>query len=152
MKPARIVLHCTVTPNGKKVNVEAMEKNHQERGFKGIGYHFLIQPDGAIVETRPVDQVGAHVKGHNTGSLGIALAGTDKFTPEQFTSLRELAFDLYLHHHLEKWAFYCHYQFDTAQAQGKTCPNIEINRLLVWYLWKDDKAIEPYLLTEAEVQ
>ena len=75
-----------------------------ERGWKDIGYHFLIDRDGKVAPGRPVEKEGAHVMGHNTGTIGIALFGghgsaeTDafaqNFTPEQDAALRKLIADL----------------------------------------------------------
>ncbi|RWW96701.1 peptidoglycan recognition protein family protein [Flavobacterium cerinum] len=36
-------------------------------------YHFAIDGNGNIYEGRPIDIVGSHVKGANTGNIGIVL-------------------------------------------------------------------------------
>jgi N-acetylmuramoyl-L-alanine amidase len=46
-----------------------------DRGWSDIGYHFLIYLDGSLHEGRPIERVGAHCKGHNEGSIGIAYVG-----------------------------------------------------------------------------
>jgi hypothetical protein len=49
---------------------------HQNgRGWIDIAYHFLIDPMGNIFEGRPLRALGAHVKGHNTGNVGISIMG-----------------------------------------------------------------------------
>jgi N-acetyl-anhydromuramyl-L-alanine amidase AmpD len=63
---------------------------HLERGFDGIGYHKVINVNGAVEQGRPSYWIGAHVENHNTGSLGVCLIGTDKFSPEQFNTLESL--------------------------------------------------------------
>lgn len=71
---------------------------HLARGWKGIGYHFVIRMNGEIEEGRPHWAQGAHVKGYNHLSIGIALAGnfeTHEPTPEQISSLVELIFYLW---------------------------------------------------------
>ena len=40
-------------------------------GLRDIGYHFVIGLDGEIEEGRPIEQSGAHTKGHNFDSIGI---------------------------------------------------------------------------------
>jgi len=45
------------------------------RRFDDIGYHFLIGPDGALYEGRPLSTVGAHAEGKNSGSVGICIIG-----------------------------------------------------------------------------
>lgn len=80
----------------------------QERKWKDIGYHYLIDRNGVLALGRPVEQVGAHVQGHNTGTIGICLIGghgsaetdkfSDNFTATQDTVLRVLLNDLKRQH------------------------------------------------------
>ena len=146
--PKSIVIHCSDTPNGKRVRVESLREQHKKRGFDDIGYHILINPDGQVDHTRPFNEVGVHVSGHNTGAIGICLVGTNKYTKEQFMALRYQIESLLLTYMgIKKTDIFCHYQFDTAIKQGKTCPNIPINILLLWYYEiVSDKELEPYLL------
>lgn len=97
-----IVLHCSATRKGQKVTVKDIEKWHRDRGFRTIGYHYVIYEDGTIVPGRPLDQVGAHVTGYNANSVGICYIGglnkqgkaEDTRTPEQKASLLELLREL----------------------------------------------------------
>ena len=75
----------------------------QRKGWRGIGYHKVILRDGTIEDGRPLDQQGAHVRGMNNKSVGIALAGgmneerdgpEINFTDEQYDTLRDLLDDL----------------------------------------------------------
>ena len=45
-----------------------------QRFFK-IGYHFVIRRDGTVETGRKLDEIGAHVEGHNSESIGICLVG-----------------------------------------------------------------------------
>jgi N-acetylmuramoyl-L-alanine amidase len=145
--PKRIVIHCSDTPNGKRVRVEALREQHKKRGFSDIGYHILINPDGQVDHTRPFNEVGEHVGGNNTGSIGICLVGTDKYTKAQWDALRYQLDGLLMTYSIDKTQIFCHYQFDSAIKQGKTCPNISINNLLLWYYEVvGEKAIVPNLL------
>lgn len=144
-KPNRVTIHCCDTSNGKPVSIEAITKDHIKRGFSTIGYHAVIQPDGTIENGRPLNVVGAHVEGANTGNLGIALAGRDLFTKAQFEALRLRL--TYIRHSfgIQSWDVYTHSQFKSATDQQKTCPNISINNLLAWLLTGDISAIRMYL-------
>ena len=62
----------------------------QDFGWEGIGYHKVILRSGKIENGRPEFWIGAHVKGKNKNSLGVCLIGTDKFTNEQFLSLKKV--------------------------------------------------------------
>lgn len=70
-----IVIHCTATPEGRPTSVATVAGWHKARGFKDIGYHYLVQPNGSIDPGRALWEVGAHVAGHNSTSIGIAYVG-----------------------------------------------------------------------------
>ena len=76
-----LVLHHTDVPcagidiDDEPAYTRAIQQQHFRRGFADIGYHFLVLPSGAVHLGRPPFALGAHVAGHNTGSLGIAVAG-----------------------------------------------------------------------------
>ena len=81
MRPLkRIILHCTATPEGKHFDVATIRRWHvKDRGWKDIGYHYVIYIDGSVHEGRPVEQVGAHTSGHNSDSIGVVyVGGVDK--------------------------------------------------------------------------
>lgn len=95
----KIIIHCTATPAGRPVTVGQVTAWHKARGFRTIGYHYLIYGDGSIHEGRPLDEVGAHCLGHNAHSIGICYVGgleaeslkpMDTRTVRQKQALREL--------------------------------------------------------------
>lgn len=93
----KIIVHCSATEEGKNYTIDDIRKWHKARGFKDIGYHYVIYIDGSIHEGRDINTIGAHCSGQNTGSIGICYIGglknnkpTDTRTNEQKTSLLEL--------------------------------------------------------------
>ncbi len=70
-----IVLHCSATREGQNVTVEQIDKWHRARGFRKIGYHYVILPGGEIRKGRELDEIGAHVAGNNANSIGICYVG-----------------------------------------------------------------------------
>lgn len=71
-----IVIHCTATLAGAPYNVSSIRQMHKARGFSDIGYHYLIGLDGEVWEGRkPQNSVGAHVKGYNDTTIGVAYVG-----------------------------------------------------------------------------
>ena len=98
------VLHCAAIKSGQFDGMRAFQvfatinRWHKERGFSGFGYHGLIMPDGHYYDGRPFDMVGAHVLGHNVGTLGFLLIESrevtrigefeDWFTPKQRLSVQ----------------------------------------------------------------
>ena len=97
-----IVIHCSATKEGLWVNAATIDKWHKRRGWRGIGYHYVILLDGTIEEGRPVLQQGAHVKGHNKNSIGICYIGgldenmnpKDTRTTEQISAMAGLVLTL----------------------------------------------------------
>tara|TARA_R110000868_G_scaffold279675_1_gene539733 strand:- start:10056 stop:10709 length:654 start_codon:yes stop_codon:yes gene_type:complete len=101
-----IFVHCTATqpewmedaPLSSKV--EEINRWHKQRGFNRIGYHWVIDRNGEVAKGRAENEVGAHVKDYNTGSIGISLVGgfgsnendpfEKNFTVEQDKALRSL--------------------------------------------------------------
>lgn len=98
-----LIIHCSATPEGKDCTVQDIDRWHKARGWKGIGYHYVIYRDGSIHKGRPEEQVGAHCVNHNRHSIGICYIGgmtannkkaKDTRTPEQRASLRALLVEL----------------------------------------------------------
>ena len=56
-----VIVHCTATPEGRDVSVETIRSWHKQRGWKDIGYHYVVMLDGTVKPGRPEAQVGAHV-------------------------------------------------------------------------------------------
>jgi N-acetylmuramoyl-L-alanine amidase len=71
----KIIIHCAATPEGVDHSVEEIEKWHIERGFRKIGYHYIISIDGKIYTGRDEDEIGAHCQGYNKNSIGICYIG-----------------------------------------------------------------------------
>jgi N-acetylmuramoyl-L-alanine amidase len=99
MKPVKLlVVHCSATPASRDIGVAEIRAMHKAKGWRDIGYHYVIRRDGKVEKGRADNIMGAHVTGHNDGSLGICMVGGVKpdltaeinFTPAQFAALREL--------------------------------------------------------------
>lgn len=70
-----IIVHCSATPKGRDFTVADITNWHKQRGFKTIGYHYVVYRDGSVHVGRPVEQVGAHCVGHNANSIGVCYIG-----------------------------------------------------------------------------
>lgn len=133
-KIKEIIIHCSGSERG---NAREIDKWHRKRGWKGIGYHFVIlngllpdgvrmeRLDGAIECGRPVSAVGAHAKGRNLHSIGICVIGERDFTVEQLRTLIALVVSL---KHMcgadVKVLGHCE-----LPGVTKTCPNLDIGAL-----------------------
>lgn len=90
-----IVVHCTASRCTSTLTSAALDAEHRRRGFAGCGYHYYITRDGEIYPMRDITLIGAHAKGFNACSVGIAYEGgldaygrpADTRTAEQKQSL-----------------------------------------------------------------
>jgi N-acetylmuramoyl-L-alanine amidase len=149
---SEIIVHCTATradwwaDKTTAQKVARVRHWHVEgRGWSDNGYHFLIDRDGTVAEGRPIERTGAHVKGHNTGTIGISLFGggggakdgvfEDNFTAAQGEALRGLVARLQSeygpglklsgHHEYANKACPC---FDVRAWFAQTVPNARTSR------------------------
>lgn len=98
LKTEYIVVHCAATKPSMDIGKKEIDKWHKDRGWKGIGYHDVIRRDGSLEFGRGVNDVGAHVEGYNSTSVGICMVGgiaddgapEDNFTPAQWKSLKRV--------------------------------------------------------------
>jgi N-acetylmuramoyl-L-alanine amidase len=126
-KVNKIIIHCTATPEGRDVSIDEVRRWHvKERGWRDVGYHFLIRLDGTVEEGRPIEMTGAHTRGHNWDSIGIAYAGgmskdmtepKDTRTDEQKESFVDLLCQL---HDCYGGTVYGHRDFSE-----KACPSFD---------------------------
>lgn len=76
MRPIdKIIIHCSATPEGRNWTLKDIERDHKSKGYKKVGYHYVICLDGTIEKGRAESEVGAHCKGHNAKSIGICYVG-----------------------------------------------------------------------------
>ena len=118
---------------------DEIDRWHRERGWDGIGYHYVVCRNGALEFGRNEDIAGAHCKGHNKDSIGICLIGGIKdgtkdvpvadYTAAQWETLAKLV------HELKR-------KYPTANVCGhndyeraKTCPNFDVKK------WAQEKGI-----------
>lgn len=99
-----IAIHCSATGPKQDFGAADIDKWHRAKGWKCIGYHFVIRRNGTVEEGREELTIGAHVENWNSVSVGICMVGgvdaddpkkaVNNFTPEQFASLKQLLIDL----------------------------------------------------------
>lgn len=70
-----IIIHCTATVEGQDFKAKDIDKWHRQKGWKCIGYHYVVDLDGTIEKGREESAIGAHCKGHNNHSIGIVYVG-----------------------------------------------------------------------------
>ncbi len=121
-----LVVHCSDTDNNDNIGAKEIHQLHLSFGWDGIGYHKIIQRSGLIEMGRPEFWIGAHVFQHNLESLGVCLIGKDKFTKNQFNSLKIILKDWKVKYPKAKIVGHC--DFDNTD---KTCPNFNLKKWLI---------------------
>jgi len=97
-----IAIHCSATPPTQDIGAKDIDRMHRLRGFRCIGYHYVIRRDGTVETGRPLTEPGAHVENWNHCSWGICLVGgvdsklkpEANFTPAQLATLSNLVSEL----------------------------------------------------------
>jgi len=125
----KIIVHCSATRKGKHFDVEEIRRWHVEgRGWKDIGYHYLIYIDGSIHKGIELNVQGAHVRGENKNSVGICyIGGMDKegFLPEDTrTTEQEVSLEILIK------MLMCSYEGATLHGHNefsnKACPSFVV--------------------------
>ena len=139
-----IILHCSSTPEGKDFTVADITRWHKERGFRTIGYHYVVYRDGTVHKGRPVEQIGAHCEGYNKNSIGVCYIGglmadgktpKDTRTTEQKEALYQLCYDLMDRFDIGMEDIHCHNEY-----AKKACPSFKIHKFREEYLnWVNKK-------------
>lgn len=144
---SEINVHCSATrpdwmaQRTGRERVDEIRRWHvQQNGWAAIGYHWLVDRDGAIHPGRPESQAGAFEPRVNRTAIGICLIGgfgssaTDEFsthyTQAQDESLRLLIADIQERHRgIRKITGHNDYS-------NKACPGFKVAR------WLDHKPSE----------
>lgn len=127
-----LVVHSSATPPTMDIGRQEIDQWHRQRGWWGIGYHFVIRRDGTIESGRPESKAGAHTYGYNSKSIGICMVGglsevgkkaEKNFTEKQWDALETLIESLVI-------------SYPTAEVVGHRdlgrtkCPSFDVRE---WY-------------------
>ncbi len=127
----KIVVHCSATPQGRYHTAQDLHRWHKERGWAGIGYHYVLCTGGALQQGRGINYTGAHAKGYNKNSLAICLIGgtnSEHVPTENAFTQDQLLF-------LEAFLIEMHAMYPNAEVLGhrdlpnvtKACPCLEVS-------------------------
>lgn len=149
-KITEIILHCSATPEGKDFRAADIDRWHRQKGWKCIGYNYVIDLDGKVEGGRSLEMSGAHTIGHNDKSIGICYIGgidgksnpKDTRTIPQKESMFALVRQLLLAFNLTIKDVHCHNEF-----ANKACPSFKIEQFRKEY---EDWLYSFYRLKEEE--
>lgn len=106
---------------------------HQNgRGWIDIGYHFIVDVSGNIIEGRPEGTLGAHTLANNEGNVGVVLLGTyhtptnDRATAPQLEALVALGRYLVKRYGIDPSSLKGHRDYRETVCPGdKAYPSVE---------------------------
>lgn len=76
-KIERIFVHCTA--GNQKQTLQQLKDEFIRKGWKNPGYHYVVFPDGKLVQLLSEDKVSNGVQGYNSTSINVAyIGGIDK--------------------------------------------------------------------------
>ena len=87
---SQVIVHHTWRPTAADYHglstVRGVRRYHmQQQGWSDNGYHIMIGPPGDIFLCRPMSRAGAHCRGHNQYSIGLAyIADFDSDNPADY--------------------------------------------------------------------
>ncbi|MFN8996759.1 MAG: N-acetylmuramoyl-L-alanine amidase [Pseudomonadota bacterium] len=127
----KVIIHCAATKPSMDIGASEIKKWHLDRGWKDIGYHYVIRRNGDIENGIAVALAGSHTKGHNANSIGICLVGgiNDKGEPESNFTKAQWAT-------LERLVRVLKVDFPHATVHGhrefaaKACPSFDVQEWL----------------------
>lgn len=127
MTPRRIIWHHSAyqsdEPQFAKINEwhKARDFPRSREGWY-VGYHYVIEKAGAVIQARYDDEIGAHDQGENLDSIGICLAGDfnkERPTEAQTRAFRKLWLDLVVRLNIPVLAIEPHRRDDNTDCPGK---------------------------------
>lgn len=121
-----IVVHCTGSE--LDVGVKEIREWHKKRGFRDIGYHYVIRKDCTLEIGRPIGMRGAHCPEANATGIGVCVVGNKNFSDGQLHAVKGLIKVLKDIHKINKVRG--HRDYPSAQKQGKTCPGFNVRDVL----------------------
>ena len=66
MKIDKLIVHCSATREGQHITIDTIKDWHVKgRGWRDVGYHYVIYLDGTIKKGREDNVPGAHCKQYN---------------------------------------------------------------------------------------
>lgn len=105
--------------NGRATLLEVQRLHRDDRGWADVGYHFMLDVDGAIYAGRDLGVRGVHTQGRNTGSVGVCLLGDFRYrSPSQAQWSALIALGRWLVAELALTHIAAHNQFN----EGTVCP------------------------------
>lgn len=135
--PMKITVHHSAgSPSHTDQNIlsqiQGWEALHISKGFGRMGYHWVINSMGTVVEGQGTELVGSHTANNNDGNIGICLAGNydiQQPTEKMLASLAGLMGYITTRYNMDTSSpnFVRGHEF---YSRGRICPGVNIMSVL----------------------
>ncbi len=124
-KPYKIIWHHSADAS-PELQLGKIDLEHKSRGYPKsslgffVGYHYLIEHDGKLVQCRKETEIGTHAKPENIHSIGICLTGNFSFylpTEKQKETAGKLVKEI-----LERWEIHIARIIPHRKVSATECP------------------------------
>lgn len=152
-----VILHHTWKPTVKDFEAKpdgaywmsVMDRYHRLKGWKKIGYHFVVMPNGLIYVGRTLNEVGAHTAMQNERGIGVCLLGNfdeEEMPTEQYVTMKFLLAWLLGRFGLHINSLFFHRDFANKTCPGKRLDKNEIKRVVQGTMFEAMKRFTEILL------
>lgn len=143
-KPEYVVWHTAAHGDPRTgavydTTVEEIDRWHRQRGFRKVGYHYVVRFDGLVEKGRLEGESGAHTLGLNSKSIGICFSGHGDIKPltdEQMSRGLQLTQSLMKKYGIDASHVIGHREVNNLILRGlvsveyktsKSCPGTKVN-------------------------
>lgn len=118
-----VIVHHSASD--EDTTVEEIRSWHRARGFKDIGYHWVVRKGAQgweCIKARAESEPGAHCEGHNAHTIGVVVCGnySERKPSSGATSMLVAALRAILvRHKLNEQAIFAHRAFKATECPGK---------------------------------
>ncbi len=103
-------------------SLESIRSGHRSQGWADIGYHFIVDRDGRVLEGRSLRYQGAHVSDNNEQNIGVMALGNfeqQSPSPRQLQALNATLNALCAAYHLPVHRVYTHRELGKTACPGR---------------------------------
>lgn len=86
-QPVQAAVHTVIIHHTAGGNLKGAEDTLIKRG---LGYHYMIDKDGTVIEYEPPTRRLAHAYANNTGTVGVSYVGGGKYGPINHVQYQQL--------------------------------------------------------------
>lgn len=126
----RLIIHHSAS--ARETTVETLREWHKARGFEDIGYHRVIDGNGALHATRPLTVQGAHCLGCNHDSWGVCVTGDNTHSDRMWSEVQIAALERFVDAACElvPGLLVCGHRDAVGGKTATECPGLDVRALL----------------------